>query len=352
MAVKGGQTLLYVLMGEDDFSLHQKLEEIKKSLGDPTTLAANLSVLEGPQVTVDQLRAVAEALPFLAEKRLVIVNGLLGRFEDKTKSSRGKSVVSAPQSQYQPFAESLVKIPDSTVLVLVDGKIGSQNPLLKEISAKARVMTFPLLREGKLRKWIEKQVEAVGGKVSAGAVDLLVRFVGSNLWIMSNEIEKLALFTSGRRIEEEDVRRVVSYAQEANVFTLIDAILEFKVGQAEQLLRRLLQRGAVPAYLLVMLARQVHVIVRVRELKNQGKTKAEIQSRLDSVSEFVLSKALEQAERYSLARLKQVYHKLLEADLAIKTGKYDAELALNMLIAELYHQRPSLTVSSAYPKIE
>jgi DNA polymerase III delta subunit len=70
-------------------------------------------------------------------------------------------------------------------------------------------------------------------------------------------------------------------------------------------------------------------------LKNQGKSKAEIQNKLASTLEFVLRKALEQADRYSLARLKEVYHKLLGADLSIKTGKYDAELTINILVAEL-----------------
>ncbi|GAI47378.1 unnamed protein product [marine sediment metagenome] len=61
----------------------------------------------------------------------------------------------------------------------------------------------------------------------------------------------------------------------------------------------------------------------------------EIQDKLGLTSEFALRKTLEQAGRYSLARLKEVYHRLLDADLSIKTGKYDAELALNILIAEL-----------------
>jgi len=59
---------------------------------------------------------------------------------------------------------------------------------------------------------------------------------------------------------------------------------------------------------------------------------------LGLTSEFALRRTLEQADRYSLERLKQVYHKLLEADLSIKTGRYDAELTLNILIAELCQQ--------------
>jgi DNA polymerase III delta subunit len=80
------------------------------------------------------------------------------------------------------------------------------------------------------------------------------------------------------------------------------------------------------------------MIVRVKELRNQRKTRVEIQNKLGLTSEFALRKTLEQADRYPSERLKKIYHKLLEADLSIKTGKYDAELTLNILIAELSQQ--------------
>jgi DNA polymerase-3 subunit delta len=115
---------------------------------------------------------------------------------------------------------------------------------------------------------------------------------------------------------------------------MVDAILEFKPGIAEKLLQQLLREGAAPAYLLFMLARQVHMIVRARELRSQGEPEVEIQNRL-GLPQFALRRTLEQAGRHPLSRVIEVYHKLLETDLAIKTGKYDGELALNILIAEL-----------------
>jgi DNA polymerase-3 subunit delta len=122
---------------------------------------------------------------------------------------------------------------------------------------------------------------------------------------------------------------------------MVDAILEFKAGIAEQSLHQLLEGGAAPAYLLVMLLRQLRMVVRVKELRGQGKPEVEIQNKLGLTSEFALRKTLEQASRYSWERLREVYHKLLETDLSIKTGKYGGELALNILIAELC-QRPKI----------
>jgi DNA polymerase-3 subunit delta len=175
----------------------------------------------------------------------------------------------------------------------------------------------------------------VGGKISPGAADLLTQVVGSDLWTMKHEISKLILFASGRSIEEDDVKRLVSYVQQINVFNMVDAIFEFRAGVAGESLKQLLDKGAAPAYLLVMLSRQIRMIARIKGLQNQGKSEAEIQNRLGLASEFAFRKTLKQANRYPWGRIREVYRRLLKTDLSIKTGKYDGELALNILIAEL-----------------
>ncbi len=329
---------MYILSGQDDYSLGESLEEIKRGIGDQAFLVANTTTLDGQQMTLDQLRTVCETLPFLAERRLVIVRGLLERFEPRGKSSRRKKItrVTNQQNEYKSLAAYISKPPDSTILVLIDNnRITNKNPLFSELSAKATVKSFPLLRDTRLHQWIQRHVTEEGGTISPQAIDLLAKLVGGNLWIIANEINKLILFTLGRCIEEGDVKMLVSYAQQANVFAMVDAIIEFKIGLAEQSLHQLLQIGASSAYLLVMLSRQVRMIVRVKELRNQGTSEVEIRNKLGLASDFAWQKTMEQAKRYPLEQIKEVYHKLLEADLSIKTGKYEGELALNILIAEL-----------------
>lgn len=331
--------MLHVLIGEDDYSIRQALEEIKQGIGDATALMTNTTVLDGRQVTLEQLRNACETVPFLSEKRLVIVEGLFERFGSGNRNSRKKSTrQSEPSEEYKAFADGIKQLPEFTELVLIGGGIRVGNPLLRELATVTQVKSFPRLKTSQLSQWILQRVKDVGGSISPQAVNLLVRFVGNDLWIMASEVDKLALFTGGCRIEEADVRAVVSYAQEANIFAMIDAVLEFRVGAAQELLQQLLKQGMAPAQLLVMLSRQVRIIFQIKEMRERGESRADIQSKLGLTSDFVLRKAWEQADRYSPARLREVYHRLLEADLSIKTGKLEGELAINILITELGQQ--------------
>lgn len=328
--------MLHILVGEDDFSIRQALGEIKKNIGDATALMTNTTILDGRQVARDQLSNACETVPFLAEKRLVIVEGLLERFEPSGRMAKKKAPRQADQTEeYKLFADAIKRLPPFTELVITGGQVNQRNPMLLELSASTKVMNFPLLKGSQLSQWVERRVAGAGGGITPQAIALLVRFVGNDLWTMAGEIDKLAQYAGGRRIEEADVKAVVSYAQEANVFAMVDAILEFRVGAAQGLLQQLFNQGNAPAQLLTMLARQVRIIFQVKEMRGRGKTRGEIQSKLGLNSDFLLRKAWEQADKYSLARLQEVFHKLLEADLAIKTGKMEGEIALDILVAEL-----------------
>lgn len=332
--------LLHILIGEDDFSIHQALEVVKKSAGDPIALMPNTTEFDGAKVTPEQLRAACETVPFLAEKRLVIVEGLMGRFEPKKKNGRKKSYRQPePLEDHKPFANAIKNLPPFTELVLLDGgDIKSTNLLLHEISPGAKVNSFPLQKKREqLTQWIEKRVALQSkASISKKAADLMARLIGSDLWTMANEIDKLVLYTSGRAIEEQDIKAIVSNVQETSVFDMVDAIIESRVALAQQLLQRLFQQGMSPAQVLVMLARQVRIIYQVKEMRSAGRSRTDIKSRLGLTSEFVINKAWEQADKYSPSRIKEVYHKLLDADIAVKTGKYEnPEIALDVLLAEM-----------------
>ncbi len=327
--------MLHVLIGDDDFSIRETLEEIKATIGDAAALLTNTTVLDGRRVSIEQLKNAAETVPFLADKRLVIVEGLLSRFESNGRAGRKKPKKTVAEGEWRVFSNVVKQLPEFTELVIIDGRINNRNPLLAELVKITQVRSFPRLKESQLKQWINRRVDKSGGTIAPPAVNALVRFVGNDLWLMFNEVAKLVLYAEGRRIEEDDVKAVVSNAQDASVFTLVDAIVESRTRIAQELLQNLLRQGAAPTQLLAMISRQVRIVFQIKELRSLKKTRGEIQTRLGLTSDFVLRKAWEQADKYTPSRLKEVYHRLLETDIAIKTGKYEGDLALDVLIAEL-----------------
>ena len=113
--------MLYILWGEDEYSLEETLQGIKSKLGDLSLLSTNTNILDGQKLTSNELKLHGEAMPFLADKRLVIIKGLLERFEPRDKSSRPKKSGGAKkQDESQLFANCIKGFPPSTILVLID----------------------------------------------------------------------------------------------------------------------------------------------------------------------------------------------------------------------------------------
>jgi len=334
--------LLYILWGEDEFSREEAIREIKKSLGDQSMLASNTSLLDGQKLTPNQLREVAEAVPFLSAHRLVIIKGLLERFEPAEKSARPSKAVSARtrKDDPEPLAACIKALPDSTVLVLSDRIENRKNPLennslFASIAGKATVKQYPELRGLKLSQWIESRVTRAGSSISRQALAVLMELIEGDLHAMQNEINKLVAFTAGRMIEEKDIRSVVSASREADIFGMVDAIIDRRAGIAEQIVQKLLQFGTVPPQMLVLLARQVQILIQVKDLKNQKRPVAEIQRAIGVFYPAAFERIAGRADKYSLERLKEIHTRILETDLAIKTGRCEGDLALNILVAEL-----------------
>ena len=321
----------YLLAGPDDYSLKYKLASIKASLGEPAILSTATTTFEGAKLKPGEFKLVVDALPFLTPCRLVIVTGLLVRFSSGDGTLKRASKIDDPEV----FASAINNSPPSTVIILIETELSRTNPLFKYLSGTVEIHEFPLLDKPNLKDWIGRRVMNAGGVISPPAINLLVQYVGADLWVAAGEIEKLVLYAAGRQITDGDVKALVGYTGEANIFTLVDAIFEMRLKTATEALENLKIKGLSASYVLAMLSRQLRLVIQYKDLKNRGEKDPEIRRKLGLLADFVWKKTQDQAARFSMNRLKEVYRRLLDADLAAKTGRMDEELAIDLLVAEL-----------------
>ena len=111
-------------------------------------------------------------------------------------------------------------------------------------------------------------------------------------------------------------------------------MIEGRPGVALRLLHQLRQDGRDISNIIAMLERQLRLMALARDSMEQGLSQAEVGKRLGTNSDFVVRKTLDQARRHSWQDITARYRRLLEADLAIKRGIMEPDLALELLVAE------------------
>lgn len=311
--------MFYIFHGDDEHSKRETLADLQKKLGDPSLLELNTNRFVAKNLTLSQLQHACDSIPFLAEKRLVIVEELLGN---------------------QPsFLEELVtylpKLPETTRLVFMESHPLKENhPVIRlaKESETGYVRLFSRPEGSRLEAWIRQNVQAAGGNIAPRAAHLLALNAGNDLALLANEIEKLVLYKGQETIEAQDVSLLCSYVAEASIFELVDALGSRHGRSAARLLHSKLDEGTDPFYLFGMFVRQFRLLIQVKELAESGCRSPEIASRLN-IHNYVAGKLYQQSHNFTLAQLETIFAHLLEIDVAAKTGRTDMSTALSLLVA-------------------
>ena len=338
--------MFYVFYGDDDFSRAEELARLRSKLagGDPAMAQLNTSFLDGRRLSLGELRHACDTIPFMADRRLVIVQGLLTRLAPGGRGKGPESAQDGGASGKREFLKDLAAylptLPTTTRLIFVEDKaLPASHPILKLAKAEekkqrgfSRIFKRPKDRE--LPHWIQQRARSKGGSLSREATTMLAALVGNDLRLLDQEIDKLLLYTDGQQVDAEDVRTLVSRARQMSIFDLVDCVGRRQTDRALRLLHHMLDDGEAPLYLLAMLARQVRILIQVSELRGQGLDQKEMAGRL-KLHPYVVEKGLAQARNFSMAQLEAAHQRLVDTDWAIKTGEIEDTLALDLLVADL-----------------
>ena len=185
----------------DEFLVSEALKELRDGVGPDELRDANSHLLAGAETSPQEIQAVCNAVPFLASYRLVIVEGLLGRFESAQprRGSRGgrqgsQSSARASTAGWDDLARYISDdMPPTTILAFVDERVMRSNSILAILKPAAEVKELATPVGEALARWIKDRAAAKGSQITPGAIRLLSQFVGGNLRVLDGELEKLSL---------------------------------------------------------------------------------------------------------------------------------------------------------------
>ena len=329
--------MLRIYYGPDTYSRAEAIAELKAELDSDGMLSANTSQFDGAELDLAALLATCDTVPFLSPNRLVIVNNLLGQTPPRRTRQRAprRSSEGAEPSRGEELAAYIPRMPSTTTLLLLEGALRPDNGLLQTLTPLAQTRAFPHLQGQQLLSWISARALKVNSQIEPRAAVLLAEGLGGDLWVLAGEIEKLSLFAAGRTIAEADVRSMVSATQESNVFAMVDATVAGRPGEALRQLRLLLNDGAAPAYIIAMVARQYRQLIILQDLASTNEPAPAMALAAEIQSEAAARRSAQQASRLGRALLQEAYERILDADLAVKRGRTEESLAVELMVSDL-----------------
>lgn len=314
----------YLFEGVEENIKAATLQALRKALLPEGMAELNESVMEAP--ATDAIIAACETLPFLADKRLVIVRehpALLDRAE-----ADERLITYIPQ------------VPESAVLVfLCRGKADARKKLYNAFKKRGGVVSFAPLTEQELNAWIIKTFAALGKSADPATASLLAFTVGTDTSLLHQEIEKLAALAGERdTVTQEDVRSVAVRSVECTVFEMVDAVVAGQQGKAFALLRDMLSTGSDRLGILAMLLRQYRLMQHIKIMQFDKLSPSDIRQRLGMPS-FAADRCIRQAQGYTGGQVKQAVQLCLDTEYRVKSGQLNQEGALEAVMLALFNLR-------------
>jgi DNA polymerase-3 subunit delta len=311
---------VYVIVGKEKSLVDAECEKLLEELLEPQQRITGLFNAESSEVSAAQVLDELRTLPFLTERRVVLVKGA-----DKFVSEN------------RELLERYFDNPCPTgVLILAVSSWPARTKLAKRLSSVGKLLSIAQPRRWQLpHRLVQYASDAHEKSLTKAAAELLIELTGDELVRLYGEVDKLALFAhSEKSITEQHIESLIGHNRMFGVFAVIDAVIAGNIAQAIYRLRTMFAEDKTAEYTVVgAFAFHFRRMFGAKVLLENGVGSAEIASRLriwgDKDSFFA------QLRKVSLKRIGSILQQLAATDYAIKTGRAKAAVAAEQLVLRL-----------------
>lgn len=316
--IKSGQyKKVYLLYGEESFLKQSYKKKLKEAVAGDDTM--NYNYFEGKGLDVNELISLSDTMPFFSDKRLIIIEDS-GFF--KTSS--------------EALADYLPMIPDTTCIVFVEDAVDKRNRLFKKVKELGHAAEMKRQDSAQLARWAGTILAQNGRKITGSTMNLFLERIGDDMENIRMELEKLISYTMGSDVvTTEDVEAVTTVQVTNKIFDMVNAIVTRKTRLAMDLYEDLLTLKEPPMRILFLIARQFNQLLLVKEMTAKGTDRGTIASKL-KIPPFVAGKVSAQAGAFTREQILSYVKGCVEAEEAVKTGKMNDRMAVELLITRKY----------------
>ena len=304
-------TMVYTITGKNSFALSEFMDKtVANFIQEHGELAVERH--DASEVSADILIQASQSLPFLAEKKLVVVKQVSSNQELLDK------------------VEELVERNDASVDVyLVDSSLDKRKSSYKKLQKLTKLTEFKQQRPEELVTWVERTVHDAGGTINRTSAKQLVDRVGDNQQVLAHEIEKLLLFDT--KITKDNIENLTDESLQSNVFALLDAAFQKNSQKALELYKKQRSAQVDPNYIIAMITWQLQSLALAVYATPQ---RMEVLTAVGQ-SSFAANKALQLARHTTKDQLKTYVNELAAIDAQIKTSVIEPDAGIELFLLRL-----------------
>lgn len=310
---------LILLYGQESFFVEKGMLAVRDAVVTPENRDFNLTQFYGKDFVPNDVVEQARTFPVFAERRLVMIKNI--------HESRAEQLETLLDYVEDPVPE--------TVLLLTAEKIDARRKIFQLFKKNGVSIEFKKIYENQLPSFVRDLAKSSNLSLTAGALKLFCKRVGTNLAEVQGEMEKLVGYLGERDLADEaDVAAIVSDTRIESIFDLTDAMGRGDRSTALTLLDRLLAEGQAPLMILAMMTRHFRQMWKISELLSQKVPQSELPRRVGA-SPYFLKGLMQQATRFDHRQYRQVFNRFLETDLALKSSGGEPRMQLEQLLLEI-----------------
>ena len=312
---------VYLLYGEEAYLKQQYKQNLVKALN-PDGDTMNFNHYEGKGIDVKQLIDLCETMPFFAERRVILLEDT-GFFKNKCEE----------------LADYMKELPDYLYLIFAETEVDKRNRMYKAVKACGSIAEFIRQDEKTLMRWAAGLLGKAGKKITQRDMELLLTKTGTDMGNLRMELEKLISYTEGRDVvTAEDIEEICTARTENKIFDMVRAVTERNQKKALDLYNDLLTLREPPMRILFLLSKQFRQMCLAKKMAGEGAAQSEIASRL-GIPSFAVRNILTCARAYSVEELEGAEEDFVEAEEAVKTGRLQDVLSVELLIVKYSTER-------------
>lgn len=313
-SIRSGQIdPVYLIVGTESYFIEKTLDLLKDKLTDGGEL--ELTFFDLDEVPVDHVIDEADTIPFFSDRKLIIARNA----SFLKAAERGKEKIDHDLKALEAWLEHP---PGSSVTIFVAPyeKLDERKKVTKLMKQHTVLVEAKSLQTNDLESWLMHEAKSFGNGIDLKAAQRLMEMAGTNLTLLSSEIEKMSLYLGEAEgdITVELVEAMTARTLEQDAFKMLQSYLDGDVSGALSVYYDLLRQKEEPVALTALLASQIRFMIQVYYLQKKGYHAQQISKQLKA-HPYRVKLLVEKRQQISEKRLLQVLGDLAAIDLQLKT---------------------------------